>query len=816
MDSSMNTSETHEELEITPSLPEWPIREKIDPNVLNSTIPFGGLADIGRRVLKFNELKPNSPVVKGWTAIGIVTEFIPMEEIRITPLFETNPSMDGEIGTNSTIMHVNDISDKWKVVYGDHSIESMNVTKFISALQQFQSVLASPTLITKHNLTEEMIDPDSVPPGFRLKLILERDEDEQDGRNLPKPNKKRRISKKSATSTTVPKSSNKIAKRSIDNSNIDKAIDVNVDEIKCQFCNKTDNEECMLLCDGCDLGYHTICLNPPLDNLPENDWFCPICITKQKISEIEEFACKKCKKTFKTFGGYKYHTDKDVCNQSKPLTARQQEKLLKPIKSKIDTKINDENEDYNENENQSDHDNDNDDDNKQHSKSVIQSTRRTSIGMNGTTSVGKTKSTTLLYASHIPQKQNIKYNIPQHYEYLNIKKYWLDDPIIKCVESVQSNSETETIDFNDKIIQLLIKNVIKQPNFITLKVWLSKQEDNETNEFKKRWYNYPDVSMIINENNIETNVPIFTAKLKQNNNNNSKVKSNNHNTSNELDFDLFLNAGGPVWTNTIIDTNNNNEKLLLIGLSRLGWIQKGETPFVPLNENEEDFNLYAIGIDTKHYVAKPSYNPTILQVWKLGINNNNQSLNNNIQMNNTNKTSLEIDYCIGFQNKGPIWASAWKPMIIPQSNILGLLGICFGDGSIMILPIQQLQVNEKITTDEISLIDSLELNKWEYSCKDLMMISIAWNPFKLNEFCCGLTDGSIMIYELNEIDFHNYNNNTNRMNVVPITRLLDRTVDSMHPTLSAIRSVNYCPYFRDLIAAGGYDGTVKVSMKYLL
>ena len=35
----------------------------------------------------------------------------------------------------------------------------------------------------------------------------------------------------------------------------------------------------MLLCDGCDDSYHTFCLNPPLDKIPEGDWFCPTCIS---------------------------------------------------------------------------------------------------------------------------------------------------------------------------------------------------------------------------------------------------------------------------------------------------------------------------------------------------------------------------------------------------------------------------------------------------------------------------------------------------------------------------------------------------------
>ena len=33
----------------------------------------------------------------------------------------------------------------------------------------------------------------------------------------------------------------------------------------------------MLLCDGCDKGYHIYCVQPPIETIPEGDWFCPAC-----------------------------------------------------------------------------------------------------------------------------------------------------------------------------------------------------------------------------------------------------------------------------------------------------------------------------------------------------------------------------------------------------------------------------------------------------------------------------------------------------------------------------------------------------------
>lgn len=44
----------------------------------------------------------------------------------------------------------------------------------------------------------------------------------------------------------------------------------------CPVCNRADNEEILLLCDGCDTPYHTHCIN--LDGVPRGAWFCMECV----------------------------------------------------------------------------------------------------------------------------------------------------------------------------------------------------------------------------------------------------------------------------------------------------------------------------------------------------------------------------------------------------------------------------------------------------------------------------------------------------------------------------------------------------------
>ena len=58
--------------------------------------------------------------------------------------------------------------------------------------------------------------------------------------------------------------------------------DQKVDSMPCEICkgNYDDDDEELLLCDGCNNGFHLECLSPKLESVPEGAWFCPECETK--------------------------------------------------------------------------------------------------------------------------------------------------------------------------------------------------------------------------------------------------------------------------------------------------------------------------------------------------------------------------------------------------------------------------------------------------------------------------------------------------------------------------------------------------------
>ncbi|KHJ49020.1 Bromodomain protein [Trichuris suis] len=76
----------------------------------------------------------------------------------------------------------------------------------------------------------------------------------------------------------------------------------------CQICRDDNNESQLLLCDGCDLGYHTYCFKPKMEKVPDEDWYCPECVAKAtrrsccliccRHSSLPMITCSNCKREF--------------------------------------------------------------------------------------------------------------------------------------------------------------------------------------------------------------------------------------------------------------------------------------------------------------------------------------------------------------------------------------------------------------------------------------------------------------------------------------------------------------------------------------
>ena len=58
------------------------------------------------------------------------------------------------------------------------------------------------------------------------------------------------------------------------------------DDTVCEECKLGDNAEQLMLCDGCDDGYHSYCVK--LKEVPKGDWFCSKCLAKRQVEQEGE------------------------------------------------------------------------------------------------------------------------------------------------------------------------------------------------------------------------------------------------------------------------------------------------------------------------------------------------------------------------------------------------------------------------------------------------------------------------------------------------------------------------------------------------
>ncbi|XP_056649911.1 bromodomain adjacent to zinc finger domain protein 2B isoform X17 [Monodelphis domestica] len=112
-------------------------------------------------------------------------------------------------------------------------------------------------------------------------------------------------------------------------------------KVYCQICRKGDNEELLLLCDGCDKGCHTYCHRPKITTIPDGDWFCPACIAKAsgQTLKIKKLNIKG-KKSNEQKKGRKLSLTGDTEDEDSAATSSSQKKGSKdPKKRKMEENV---------------------------------------------------------------------------------------------------------------------------------------------------------------------------------------------------------------------------------------------------------------------------------------------------------------------------------------------------------------------------------------------------------------------------------------------------------------------------------------------
>jgi len=86
--------------------------------------------------------------------------------------------------------------------------------------------------------------------------------------------------------------------------------DIRNEADECFVC---DDGGVLIYCDKCNKAYHLECLNPKLDSIPEDRWYCPECTN---VEEEEEFKCSNEKDKESKFGSNHEKDEESKCGSN--------------------------------------------------------------------------------------------------------------------------------------------------------------------------------------------------------------------------------------------------------------------------------------------------------------------------------------------------------------------------------------------------------------------------------------------------------------------------------------------------------------------
>ena len=84
----------------------------------------------------------------------------------------------------------------------------------------------------------------------------------------------------------------------------------------CNSCGNANDEARLLLCDDCDISYHTYCLEPPLDTVPLGGWKCKWCVHCTKCSRTTPGTNCQWLSNYTECGPCHSSSNCPICNQS--------------------------------------------------------------------------------------------------------------------------------------------------------------------------------------------------------------------------------------------------------------------------------------------------------------------------------------------------------------------------------------------------------------------------------------------------------------------------------------------------------------------
>ena len=90
----------------------------------------------------------------------------------------------------------------------------------------------------------------------------------------------------------------------------------------CNLCGIDRDDHSVLLCNKCDIEYHTYCLNTSLARIPKRDWFCTSRILKPKKKSRLDQGAQDSKRQRKGAESHAFHDKPSRESSQKEITSR--------------------------------------------------------------------------------------------------------------------------------------------------------------------------------------------------------------------------------------------------------------------------------------------------------------------------------------------------------------------------------------------------------------------------------------------------------------------------------------------------------------
>ncbi len=371
--------------------------------------------------------------------------------------------------------------------------------------------------------------------------------------------------------------------------------------------------------------------------------------------------------------------------------------------------------------------------------------------------------------SRYVKKEKTLGGVMSRLKYINTRKVWISEPSYQETEEYYLNHPI-SLENHDKLIskvEQLLSNLQHSSSNITLDTWLQEHEII-LDSFQ--------TIQVYDNNNPQSSILLDPFH--------GRCPTSDAVTLEQLEF--YFNLTSPIrytlfapypsllhFTNSQIIMNFH----IAVGLTRVGWPvrqndyeRKHKTPLISsllsnpfASSGDEDITItdehektYGIGNDYWRCIEDYEEHDNLLPIYSITHKIMKTKLSTSTQ-------SHEVSYFISLNNRGSVVSMAWNPIIKPNNIMIGLLAIVGGDGNcIIVLAPNDSQIpkfasnnnNTSSSSSESSYRDKPVINERDVSIavihktNAVHLTSVSWHPSQVYRICCGMSQGSIIIYDI--------------------------------------------------------------------